>query len=78
MADAYCPFMGKKGKPWNEFDLVSIAGRVAGVPPEVDAAARSLVSACKAAGVDLERVQELIGHLFEEPVSAASSRRARR
>jgi hypothetical protein len=78
MADAYCPFMGRKGKPWGELDLASIAGRVAGVPPEVAAAARALVSACRESGVDLERVQELIGHLFEEPVSAASSRRARR
>jgi hypothetical protein len=78
MANAYCPFMGRRGKPWGELDLASIAGRVAGVPPEVAAAARSLVAACREAGVDLERAQELVGYLFEETVSASSSKRARR
>ena len=78
MVNTYCPFMGKKGRAWGELDLASIAGRVAGVPPEVSVAARALISACRDAGVSPERAQELVGYLFEETVSASSSKRARR
>jgi hypothetical protein len=79
MLDPYCPFMGRKGKAWGELDLPSIAERVAGIPPEVEAAARALSKACKKSGVGLERAQEVLKTLFEDlPVSASASRRGRR
>jgi len=78
MADPYCPFVGKKGRPWGErgeLDLPSIAERVVGVSPDVEEAARALVAACRKAGVSLERVQDLVKTVY---VSAPPSGRSRR
>jgi hypothetical protein len=74
MEDSYGPFMGRKGKSWGELELQSIAGRVAGVPDAVTAAAREMAGACRTEGVTLERAKAILEEAFSAPSPGGSPR----